>query len=152
MFCDPVKSIVRIIRIDSICIVFYTDTVPEKRATANYAMRDGGWVVTSGRSAAFGRTLEKARENIATALAEAMSTYSGNIAIDDRIEMDAAAARAVAHAHASRDAALKAEAESRAATRTAANELQQGGLSLRDIAYVLGLSHARVHQIVQGEN
>jgi len=112
-------------------------------------MRDGGWVVTSGDVAAFGRTLEKARENIATALAAARRTYVGNVVLDDSIEMDKAAADAVSIANAARDAALKAEAASRIATRRAAEAMRRAGLSLRDIAYVLGLSHGRVHQIIQ---
>lgn len=125
------------------------------RVTVDYAARDGGWIATARGveppTVAYARTLEKARENIAAALGRALRTYPGNVAIDDEIAVRPAATKAVAEARRARDAALKAESESRRATLLAAQSLQKAGLSLRDVAYVLGLSHARVHQIVQKE-
>jgi hypothetical protein len=96
-----------------------------------------------------GRTLEKARENIASALALAFRTYPGRIVVDDDIRIAKVAKQAVAKAHKARTAALQADAASAMATATAAKALQGEGLSLRDVAYVLGISHARVHQIIQ---
>lgn len=121
------------------------------RVAVDYAMRDGGWIASGSDEVAFGRTLEKARENIATALGKALRTYPGSVAIDDVIAMSPSTRKSVAEARAARDAALKAEAEASRTTAIAARNLQKSGLSLRDIAYVLGISHARVHQIVQKE-
>jgi DNA-directed RNA polymerase specialized sigma24 family protein len=115
-------------------------------------MRDGGWVVTAdaggGSVAAYGRTLEKARLNIAATLRTALKSYSGGPVIDDAIAVSAAALNAVEQARQAKDAALKASAASNAATETAARKLEAEGLSLRDIAYVLGISHSRVHQVI----
>lgn len=121
--------------------------------TADYAIRDGGWIATAREHqvVAYGRTLEKARQNLVVALAKALRSYPGSVAVIDAIGINAAARASVASAHAARTAALAAEAEAARATLLAARNLQKAGLSLRDIAYLLGISHARVHQLIQKE-
>lgn len=125
----------------------------DPQATVEYQPSASGWIATSQHPhvVEHGRTLEKARENIAKSLAKAFKTYPGNVVIDDEVHMTKAVKQAVAKAHRARTAALQAEAASAHATTSAALALQGQGLSLRDIAYVLGISHARVHQIIQKE-
>lgn len=125
---------------------------------ASYAPSDGGWVVTavpSGTRAnavpeavAFGRTLERARVAIVSALARSRQTHSGNVAVTDRVSLSPGPERALAEARAARDAALLATAASNAATSKAVLALASQGLALRDIGYLLGLSHARIHQLL----
>lgn len=122
------------------------------RVVAHYELRVDGWIVTArageGEVVAHGRTLGKARENIADQLAATLKTYAGHIVIDDSIDIAASATKAVQIARAAKDRALKAAAESSTATAAAARQLEREGLSLRDIAYVLGISHSRVHQVL----
>lgn len=115
-------------------------------------MREGGWLVTARVDktplVAHGRTLEKARENIVALLAETLAVYPGKVGLDDVIGVSDDARKAVAAARQAKDAALRATAESAVATVRAAERLDAEHLSLRDIAYVLGISHSRVHQVL----
>jgi DNA-directed RNA polymerase specialized sigma24 family protein len=124
-----------------------------KRFRVRYDPAEGGWVAGAYELehavVAFGRTLEKAREAIAAALAESQRAYRGHIAIDDELALPARVCAAVDAARTAKDAALKANALSAERTLDAIVALDAEGLSLRDIAYLVGLSHGRVHQILQ---
>ncbi len=121
-----------------------------------YEATEGGWVAvaedTEPPVASYGRTLEKARENIAAVLAEAHGTRRGSVVIDDELSVPRKVQDRVEAARSAKDAALKANALSAECTLEAINALDGEGLSLRDIAYLLGLSHGRVHQILQQHN
>ena len=105
--------------------------------------------VTDRDVVAFGRTLEKARFAIAEALSKDLGTYRGNVVITDEIDLGTTASRALSRARIARKQALEATAASQAATRKAAERLVASGLSYRDAAYLLGLSHSRIQQLVE---
>ena len=65
------------------------------------------------------------------------------------VKLPARARRAADTALRSRERARGAEAEAAAATRDAARALVESGLSHRDAAEVLGLSHQRVDQLIR---
>lgn len=125
------------------------------RFRVRYDAAEGGWIAVAHELQppvmAYGRTLERAREAIAAALADSQRSYRGNIVIDDELSVPARVRRAVESARAAKDAALKANALSAEHTLDAITALDGEGLSLRDIAYLLGLSHGRVHQILQAQ-
>jgi predicted RNase H-like HicB family nuclease len=119
--------------------------------TARYERAEGGWVVQVAELdvVAFGRTLEKARFAIAEALSKRLSTYRGNVVITDDIDLPKPTTRALTAAREARARALEAAALSQSATRKAAERLVEAGLSYRDAAYLLGLSHSRIQQLVE---
>ena len=98
---------------------------------------------------AFGRTLEKARFAIAEALSKRLGIYRGDIAITDDIDLAKPASRALDEARDARAQSLEAAAASLSATKNAAERLVGAGLSYRDAAYLLGLSHSRIQQLVE---
>lgn len=121
-----------------------------RRVTVTYTPSEGGWIASASdpEATVFGRTIEKARENAAEALSRSLRTFPSDVAIHDEVQISKQSQLAVEGSKAARNAALKAEAESAAATLSAARRLHADGLSLRDIAYLLGVSHSRVHQIL----
>lgn len=76
--------------------------------------------------------------------------YAGSITVDDDVELPSPTAKSLARARAARNDALEAAAKSQAATADAVHALTAEGLSLRDCGYLLGLSHGRVRQILEG--
>ena len=129
--------------------VLYSSYV--ERYTARYRRSESGWTVTAGGVSAHGRTLEKARIAIASALAKHLGTHADHIPIDDDIDLGGAARKALRVARAARSKALEANAASNAATRRAARDLVDDGLSYRDAAHLLGLSHSRIQQLLPDE-
>jgi hypothetical protein len=130
--------------------------VPDRRFTARYRRQDAAWLVSASRPGAkaepvtaTGRTLEKARVAIAAALAEALATRRGNVIIDDAVDLSAAAQQCLDEARDARRVALEAMAAHQAASAAAASALLAEGLSLRDVAYLLGVSHTRVLQLTE---
>jgi predicted RNase H-like HicB family nuclease len=72
-----------------------------------------------------------------------------DIVVDLQVKLPTAVRRATDNARRRRDRARGAEAESAAATRDAARALVEVGLSRRDAAELLGLSHQRVDQLLR---
>jgi predicted RNase H-like HicB family nuclease len=109
----------------------------------------------------FARTLAKLREHLADAIAlwlEADRIDRGEpdphvdrstIRIDLDVRLGAPVRQAAATARRRREQAAKAEADALAITRDAARALVDAGLSQRDTAEILGLSHQRVHQLLR---
>ena len=73
----------------------------------------------------------------------------GDIVVEFQVKLPSQARRATDSALRRRDRARSAEAEAAAATRDAARALVNVGLSRRDAAEVLGLSHQRVDQLLR---
>ncbi len=117
---------------------------------------DGWWIVrvpsvqgclTQGRSIAQGRRR----------IREALSLFIGDAAartatlIDD-VRLTAPVRRAVGQVEESRAEMDRAQERTRRAAKAAVARLtRDAGLSVRDAAEVLGLSHQRVQQIAEGE-
>lgn len=72
-----------------------------------------------------------------------------NIAVELHVKLAPAVRRAAETAKRRRERARSAEAEAAAATRAAARALVESGLSRRDAAEVLDLSHQRVDQLLR---
>lgn len=72
-----------------------------------------------------------------------------HVVVDLQVKLPTAVRRATDSALRRRDRARSAEAEAAAATRDAARALAEAGLSRRDAAELLGLSHQRVDQLLR---
>ena len=72
-----------------------------------------------------------------------------SITVELRVKLPARVRRITDTARRRRERARGAEAEAAAATRDAARALVESGLSRRDAAEVLGLSHQRVDQLLR---
>lgn len=117
---------------------------------ARYRQSAAGWVVdVAGTDIRIqSRSLPSARLAAVQALADARGTYQGAVVLADDVALPARLRRSVTVAAAKRRAAEQAVAASTAATEVAARTLIASGLSLRDAGYLLGLSHARVKQMI----
>lgn len=97
----------------------------------------------------FGRTLAAARENAADALALWLDLPADGVRVEERLELGELATLA-ARAREARDEAAHARQTSSVATEAAVIGLvTDAGLTYRDAAAVLDLSHQRVAQIVR---
>jgi predicted RNase H-like HicB family nuclease len=94
-----------------------------------------------------GRTLEQAR----TRIREALSLWiedADSATLRDEVRLPARARAAVRRARVERDRAERQHARAQDSLRSAAASLASGlGLSLRDAAELLGLSHQRIQQL-----
>jgi predicted RNase H-like HicB family nuclease len=110
---------------------------------------DGWWVATvHGVEGVHtqGRTTESTRERVLEAMRAA--GYS-NFTLTERVEIPAKLRKKVDAAKAARANAEKAQTTARATLRDAIRSLTDGlGVSLRDAAALLGISHQRAHQIL----
>ncbi|MGH2682648.1 MAG: type II toxin-antitoxin system HicB family antitoxin [Actinomycetota bacterium] len=75
---------------------------------------------------------------------------AGTFTVEYDIELPAAVRRHLAKAEQLRARSAQAQAAAAAEVRAAARELHQGGLPLRDVGQLLGISHQRAHQLVAG--
>lgn len=94
----------------------------------------------------YGRSLRQASERIREALAVWLDRESEALTISDRLPVELEAlARRVARQRVQAD---RAGAAAQAATADAVRELAEKGLSRRDAAELLGISHQRVQQLL----
>ena len=116
--------------------------------------RDGTWTVVATRSKhesaiTEGKTLAMARRRIRQAVALLLDVDESEVGLQERFELPASAQKALAAAKGSSEALALASDRARKATRKAALALHAQGLSYRDAADLLGLTGARVHQLVK---
>lgn len=95
-----------------------------------------------------GQTLRAAQTSIRQDLAWRISADSAELSIEDRVPL--AIASVTKRADRARREAERAVARAREEVARAARELADLGLSRRDSAELLGVSHQRVQQLVRG--
>ena len=98
-----------------------------------------------------GRTVDEARKRIREALSLFVEDAAHATLVDD-VKLPAVAARTLRAFLVSKREATSAQSRLAAATRRAVDRLHKGdlGLSTRDTAHLLGLSHQRVSQLARG--
>jgi len=129
----------------------------KKRYTARFNFEDGAWLVEIEEIPqvhTFGRTLAKARANVRDALGLWLQAeHPATLDIRDQfVDFSDELTAVVAEANAIR--VLLTETSDRAQGLTArASQMLVGemGLSVRDAAELLHISHQRVHQLVQDQ-
>ena len=122
--------------------------------TARYTFESGDWIVEIDQIPqvhSFGRTLARARENIRDALALwVQATDPTALRIDEEFAgLPKALIDAVTAANEARARATELAEEAQGLTAEAAKKLvADHGMSVRDAAELLHVSHQRVHQLV----
>lgn len=120
------------------------------RFVADYRLDGTGWAATveSVPLSARGRTLESARIAMVDAIAEHFDVVPAIVVLSDNVILGPDVDQLVAAAVEARDVALAASEQNRVATAAAAIAARDRGVSLRDTAHLLGLSHSRIQQIL----
>lgn len=125
-----------------------------KKYTARYTFEAGDWIVEIDEVPqvhSFGRTLARARENIRDALALwVQASDPDSLPIDEQFEgLPKGLIEVVATANETRAKATELAEEAQQLTAQAARKLvEDHGMSVRDAAELLHVSHQRVHQLV----
>lgn len=126
----------------------------KKRYTARYTLEDGDWLVEIDEIPqvhTFGRTLARAQDNIRDALALWLQAEDQSvIEVRDEITLiPPTLAQVVAEANDARAQADELSSRAQDLTARAAQQLVgELGMTVRDAAQVLHVSHQRVHQLV----
>ena len=125
------------------------------RYVVTYERDEAGWWIAEVRGVAGvnsdGRTVADARRRVREALALAVGDAAAEAAeLADEVKLPAAARKVIARATAARSKLDAVQAEAQESTATAVRELRKRlGLSVRDIADLLGISHQRVQQLAR---
>jgi predicted RNase H-like HicB family nuclease len=123
--------------------------------TVTYARDEAGWWIAEVQGVAGvnsdGRTVADARRRVREALALAVGDAAAEAAeLVDQVRLPGETRRLVARATAARSKLDAVQAEAQQSTATAVRELRRRlGLSIRDIADLLGISHQRVQQLAR---
>jgi predicted RNase H-like HicB family nuclease/DNA-binding CsgD family transcriptional regulator len=113
--------------------------------------KDSRWTVEldeEPRVHTWGKTVEQALGRMREAAALWFQTDEGDIELVPRPILPKAAGRTVEQAREAREQARKADHLAIEQTRRAAEVLTGRGISMRDAARILGISHQRVHQLL----
>jgi predicted RNase H-like HicB family nuclease/DNA-binding XRE family transcriptional regulator len=123
--------------------------------TVTYERDEAGWWIAEVQGVAGvnsdGRTVADARRRVREALALAVGDQAAEAAefVDD-VKLPSEARKVVARAAAARSKLDTVQVEAQETTATAVRELRKRlGLSVRDIAELLGISHQRVQQLAR---
>jgi DNA-directed RNA polymerase specialized sigma24 family protein len=143
------------------CIVLYTVLVALRRTgpkqiTVHYEHNGSGWQARArieGKDVVVAaRTLDAARSAMATEAAPLLNTYPSNVPLKDAVALPEECMSAITIAREARVAAAEATARSQETLRAAAQLLvREHGLSYRDAAFALGVSHPRIQQVLGKE-
>ena len=113
--------------------------------------KDGRWTVEleeEPRVHTWGKTVEQALIRVREAAALWFQTDEDDIDLVPDPVLPKSAGRTVAQARQARDQARIADRLAVERTRSAAVTLARRGISIRDAAAILGISHQRVHQLL----
>ena len=116
--------------------------------------KDGRWSVEldeEPRVHTWGKTVEQALARMREAAALWFRTDEGGIELVPRPVLPKATGRTVEQARQAREQARDADRLALEQTRRAAVALAGRGISMRDAATILGISHQRVHQLLAPE-
>jgi predicted RNase H-like HicB family nuclease len=122
-----------------------------KRYTAQFHREDGWWIVRIVEAKGVhsnGRTLEEARRRVREALSLDIGDDAFSIEIVDRITLPARASKKLEKYRTARRRAQVENTKATAATQEAVRVLKDAGLSVRDAGSLLGLTGARVSQLL----
>jgi predicted RNase H-like HicB family nuclease len=115
---------------------------------------DGRWSVEldeEPRVHTWGKTIDQALTRIREATALWFQTDEASIELVPRPVLPKATDRSVQQARKAREQARDADRQAIEQTRKAAVDLTGRGISIRDAAAILGISHQRVHQLLTPE-
>ncbi|AOX67605.1 sigma factor-like helix-turn-helix DNA-binding protein [Curtobacterium sp. NPDC087082] len=122
----------------------------------SHAHRDGGWWVVQNDQHPGAISQVKRLDLAAAAQREAIAFVADvdqtDVVVVIRAELEPALARSLEEATALRAEAEAKEARALSLRRAIAVALQGDGMTLRDIAVVLGVSYQRVHQLVHEDD
>jgi predicted RNase H-like HicB family nuclease len=123
-----------------------TFTMLVERDSAGYWI---GELAEEPRCHTFGRSLAKLRENMREAASLWFEMPEGRIHLEEKLVLPDAALHAVQSAQESRQVSEAYNKLAAHQTAVAAQTLKRAGVSFRDAADLLGLSHQRVQQLAQ---
>jgi predicted RNase H-like HicB family nuclease len=116
--------------------------------------KDGRWTVEleeEPRVHTWGKTVEQALTRMREAAALWFQTDEDDIELVPLPVLPKSAGETVAQARQAREQARTADRLAVERTRKAAATLTRRGISIRDAAAILGISHQRVHQLLASE-
>lgn len=122
-----------------------------QRYTAHYTREDGWWIVRIQEAKGVhsnGRTLEEARRRVREALSLAIGDTAFTVDFSDKITLPADARRELSRHRTARRRLENETLQAVKAAKGAARALAKAGLSVRDAGSLLGLTGARVSQIL----
>ena len=136
-----------------------TDTNIKEETVTTYTARlehesDGRWSVEleeEPRVHTWGKTIDQALTRMREAAALWFQTDEASIELTARPVLPKTTGRTVEQARKARDQARTAHRLAIEQTRKAAVALTSRGISMRDAAAILGISHQRVHQLLTPE-
>lgn len=132
----------------------HTDSSEEKMKTYTARLqrdKDGRWTVEldeEPRVHTWGKTVDQALLRMREAAALWFQTDEDDIELIPRPELPKTTGRTVEQARRAREQARDADRLALEQTRKAAVALTGRGISMRDAAAILGISHQRVHQLL----
>ena len=117
-------------------------------------MREDGWWIVRIQEArgvhSNGRTLEEARRRVREALSLDIGDIAFTVAIAEKISLPANVRQQLSRQQTARRRADAQAQEAMKTTKKAALALTSAGLSVRDAGSLLGMTGARVSQILNG--
>lgn len=126
-----------------------------KRFSVIYERDEAGWWVATAKGVAGahtqGRSIKQARSRIREVL-ELARPELRQFELDEQIELPSKAKQVIAQREAAQKRLAQDELKARTLTQRAVKTLVQDlALSVRDAGALLGLSHQRIQQLVEGE-
>lgn len=123
-----------------------------RQYTAEYSREDGWWIVRIVEARGVhsnGRTIEEARRRVREALSLDIGDAAKTVEFVEKISLPAQARRELTRHRTARRRAEDVGKQATKATKSAAKALAKAGLSVRDAGTLLGLTGARVSQILK---